>query len=162
MLSNLWFYASILAIVIIVALAFYAYKLLMKLKQQTEASQQAKLEQQLALAKHDSKVLNSVIIIVRAMKEHQCDMSEGCWRLCVLLDSLKLSDNLSTKFPAIFELYDAIKHMSILDERKQLAKQQRMKQDVDRMTIEAKLAEPIQQDIASLHQFAQQQLAAFN
>ena len=73
---------------------------------------------------HDSKIYDSVIIIVRAMKEAQCEFGEGAWRLSVLLDSLKLEQNQSSKFPAIVELYDSIKHHAILEERKQLPKKQ--------------------------------------
>ena len=49
----------------------------------------AEIAQQQAHKSHDVKALKSVIIITRAMQEEQCDFSEGCWRLSVLLDSLK-------------------------------------------------------------------------
>ena len=82
------------------------------------------------------------------------DIAEGCWRLSVLLDSLKLSEDLNVQFPAVFKLYEAIKHMPILSARKKLDKQSRMKLDLERMKIEAELAEDIRRDISLLHQYA--------
>lgn len=162
MFTNIWFYLIIVAVVIVFALAFYAGTLLMKLKQQKADLLQAKQAQQKALNVHDKKVLDSVVIIVRAMKEEQCDISEGCWRLAVLLDSLKTSQNLNTEFPAIFELYGAIKHMPILEERKKLAKKERMKLDFDRMKIEADLSPAIFENLELLHNYAVERVSAIS
>jgi len=160
--NNPWFYAAIVGTLIIVALALYAAKLLKQVKQQTQQQLAAQAEQQLALNKHDSKILDSVVLIVRAMKEEQCDISEGCWRLCVLLESLKTTNELNLQFPAIFELYNEIKDLSILEDRKQLAKKQRMKEDYQRMTAEAKLRDQIAVEIKSVHQFATEQITSFS
>lgn len=154
MLSNPWIYLVLLAIVIIGVLAAIATKLLRQLKQQTLEQEQKQAEQQKALQLHDKKIIASVIIIVRAMKEEQCDIAEGCWRLSVLLDSLKLSQDLNVQFPSVFKFYEAIKHMPILAARKKLDKQSRMKLDLERMKLEAEMAEDIRQDIELLHQYA--------
>jgi len=148
-----WFYAIILAVVIITALSFYAGKLLRQLAIQKKLQQQAELTRVQALASQDFKVLTSVHIITQAMKEEQCDFSEGCWRISILLASLKMSRELELQFPAIFKLYNQIKHLSILDGRKQLAKSQRMKQDFQRMTIEAQLHNEIVKELDLLQQF---------
>ena len=103
--------------------------------------------------------MQSVLIIVKAMQEEQCDYSEGCWRLSVLLDSLKLSSQMENEFPAIFNLYNQIKHLSILDERKQMAKRDRMKQDVERMKIEAECYDEISKSLPLLHQYTSERLA---
>lgn len=159
MFSNPWTYAIVGAVIVVVTLALYAIKLLAQLKQQNAELKQAELDKQKALAKHDSKILNSVVIIANAMKEEQCDIAEGCWRLSVLLDSLKLSEHLSKEFPAIFELYNAIKHMPILEERKKLAKRERMKLDLERMKAENNLSDKIKDDVVLLHQYAQERLS---
>lgn len=153
-MMNLWFFVVIAGVIIIGVLAFYAGKLLKQLQAQTVQQKQAKDEQQRALKVHDKKILDSVIIIVRAMKEEQCDFSEGCWRLSVLLDSLKMSEALSQQFPAIFELYSRIKELSILDSRKELAKKERMKEDLQRMKAESELHPKIVTDLGLLHQYA--------
>ena len=160
MLSNPWVYAIVSAVIIIAALAFYAVKLLSQLKKQTAKIELVDQERKIALAKHDTKILKSVVIIAHAMKEEQCDVAEGCWRLSVLLDSLKLSEKLSEEFPAIFELYNEIKHMPILEERKKLAKKERMKLDLHRMKAENNLSAKIKVDVTSLHQYAQERVSA--
>jgi hypothetical protein len=154
-----WLYAIIFAVVIIAALSVYAGKLLQQLKKQKQLQQQAELSRQQGLASHDHKVLASVLIITRAMKEEQCDFSEGCWRLSVLLTSLKMSDELALQFPAIFKLYEEIKHLSILDDRKQLAKSQRMKQDYQRITLEAELHGDIVKDLDLLQQYTVERMS---
>jgi len=161
-MNEYWLIALVLAVIIIASLAFYAGKLLKQLSAQKQAQQQAELARQQALAKHDQNVLASVKIIVRAMQEEQCDFSEGCWRLSVLLDSLKLSSELAQQFPGIFKLYNEIKHLSILDDRKQLEKKQRMKQDYQRMTLEAKLHSEIVSDLDLLQQYTTERMSILN
>lgn len=159
-MNQYWLIALILAVIIILGLAFYAGKLLKQLSAQKRTQRQATLARQKALAIHDEKVLASVKIIVKAMQEEQCDFSEGCWRLSVLLDSLKLSSELSQQFPAIFKLYESIKHFSILDSRKKLDKKQRMKEDYQRMTIEAELHSDIVADLGLLQQYVTERIGA--
>ena len=103
-MNEYWLIAIVVATIIIASLAFYAGTLLKQLSAQKKDQQQAALAQQQALAKHDLKVFSSAKIIVKAMQEEQCDFSEGCWRLSVLLDSLKLSSELSQQFPAVYKL----------------------------------------------------------
>ncbi|PCI58216.1 MAG: hypothetical protein COB45_01220 [Gammaproteobacteria bacterium] len=158
-MDGYWLYAIILAVVIVTALSLYAGKLLRQLTKQKKLQQQTELARQQALASHDHKVLASVDIITRAMQEEQCDFSEGCWRLSVLLASLKKSRELALQFPAIFKLYNEIKHLSILDGRKQLDKSQRMKQDYQRMTIEAQLHSEIVKELDLLQQYTVERMS---
>lgn len=159
MFENYGVLLIVCAVVIIAALSFYAGKLLFQLRKQTQLQQEMVFAQEKAHNEHDTKVLNSVVIIVRAMKEDQCDYSEGCWRLSVLLDSLKTVDALEQQFPAIFELYNTIKHMPIMAERKKLAKQERMKLDLERTKAEAKLTPTIVKELVSLHQYSLDKLS---
>jgi len=157
MLKDYWLYI-VIALLIVIPLACYAGMLLSQLKKQRTEQEIAEKQKQIALKQHDTKILNSVVIIARALKEEQCDLSEGCWRLSVLLDSLKLSSELDTLFPSVYQLYNGIKHMPILSERKKLAKRDRMKLDFDRMKLEADLKPKIQQDVEQLHQYANERL----
>ena len=158
-MNEYWLVALVFAVIIIACLAIYAAKLLKQLSAQKREQQQVEFARQQSLAKHDKKILESVKIIVRAMQEEQCDFSEGCWRLSVLLDSLKLSSELAQHFPAIFKLYESIKHFSILDNRKQLDKKQRMREDYQRMTIEAQLHTDIVADLGLLQQYVTERIA---
>lgn len=150
---------SIAGALVIIALGFYAGKLLSQLRSQRERQADAEASLLEGKKQHDIKIINSVIIIVRAMKEEQCDYSEGCWRLSVLIESLKTSEGLEQQFPAIFDLYNQIKHMQILDARKTLAKKDRMKQDLERIKAETSLYDGINQDLILLLQYAQERLA---
>jgi len=158
-MSDFWLYALSLGVVIVLALAFYAGKLLKQVAQQKEQQAQAQLAQQQALNKHDKKVFDSVLLITRAMQEEQCEFDEGCWRLSVLLSSLKTLSGLAEKFPAIFNLYDAIKDLAILDARKTLTKKERMREDYQRMTALNKMHDEVVLDLGALHQFTTEQLA---
>ncbi len=157
-MNDFWLYALVPAVIIAV-LSFYAGSLLRQVARQKQKQQQAELAQQKALATHDHKVLASVLLITRAMKEEQCDFDEGCWRLSVLLDSLKTSCELEQQFPAIFKLYNEIKHLAILDERKKLQKKQRMKEDYQRITLVAELYQEIMSDLDLLQQYTTERMS---
>jgi len=148
----------VFAVTLIVVLAFYAATLLFQLKKQTIAQKEAEQQRQQALEEHDAKILSSVALIVQALQEKQCDLSEGCWRLSVLLDSLKTSSGLAAKFPAIFGLYNKVKDMAILEERKSLEKKQRMREDYNRLKFEADYQQAIEQDLKVLAEFTDDQI----
>jgi len=148
------------AVVIIVVLVFYAGTLLFQLKKQTQAQKEAENNRKKGLEEHDAKILSSVALIVQALQEKQCDLSEGCWRLCVLLDSLKTCSGLAAKFPAIYGLYSKVKDMAILEQRKKLEKKQRMREDYNRLKFEAEYQPAIEQDLALLAEFTDDQIVA--
>ncbi len=149
----------IIACVIIVTLSLYALGLLNQVSKQKKSEQNKKF---LIIAKKndfDKKIFKSVLLITKAMQENQCDFSEGCWRICVLLQSLKQQTDLEIKFPAIFELYNSIKHFSILDNRKKLLKKERMKQDFQRVKLEAQFHDGIVKNLDLLHKYTIERIA---
>lgn len=157
MLSTLELSLLICAIVIILVLAGYAVYLLIALKRQKQQAQVQEHQQQAQAAAwqaHDQKALSSVAIIVKAMQAEQCDYAEGCWRLCVLLGSLKATPVPKQQFPAVFQLYNAIKALSILDARKSLSKQERMKEDLARAKAEAQFNDAVTAELPALLTFA--------
>lgn len=157
-MSDFWLYVLLLAIAVILALGFYASKLLKQLAQQKKQQQQAKLAKQQALYNHDKKVFDSVLLITRAMQQEQCEFDEGCWRLSVLLLSLKTVTSLPVKFPAVFNLYDEIKDLAILDARKTLTKKERMREDYQRMTALNKMHDPVVAELDALYLFTTEQI----
>lgn len=134
------FFLIILAILILVSLTAYAVSLFLKLQKQKKQIQQAKN----ARYHH---VVESIDIIARAMLAEQCDFSEGVLRLKPLLDVLgkKLS-----AFPAMWALYQVVENMPILEARKQLKRNERMKLDLEREAKEAELSEQIKQELHQL------------
>lgn len=159
-MSDFWLYALLFGVVIIIALAFYAGKLLKQVSQQKEQQAQAQLALQKSLNNHDKKVFDSVLLITRAMQQEQCEFDEGCWRLSVLLSSLKTLTDLPDKFPGIFGLYESIKDLAILDARKTLTKKERMREDYQRMTALDKMHDEVVTDLGALYEFTTEQLSS--
>ncbi|ALO36279.1 hypothetical protein CMT41_17225 [Colwellia sp. MT41] len=157
-MSDFWLYALLLAVIIVLVLAFYAGKLLKQVAQQKQQQAQAKIKQQQALNKHDKKVFDSVLLITRAMQQEQCEFDEGCWRLSVLLSSLKTVTEVTSKFPGIYTLYDEIKGFAIRDARKALTKKERMREDYQRMKALNEMHDKVVADLDVLHQFTSEQL----
>jgi hypothetical protein len=158
MMDQYWFLIISIGVLIIIVLGFYAGKLLKQLSQQTLLQKQALVNQQKALNKHDKKVLDSVLLITRAMQQKQCEFDEGCWRLSVLLASLKTMSDLGKQFPSIFGLYEIIKDFAILDARKTLTKKQRMREDFQRIQALNKMHDGIITDLTALHIFTTEAL----
>ncbi|GIU49736.1 MULTISPECIES: DUF2489 domain-containing protein [Shewanella] len=142
-----------LAVIVIVLLACYAGYLLLKVKKQqqrtTEANQQRLNE---AKAKKQ-QILDDIKYIAAAMLEERCEPSEGVMRIAKLFEALSMSEQMAVEFPSIFEHYDCIKAHPIKDERKALAKQQRMKLDLARMKSEAKLEQGLLDDAKKITEF---------
>ncbi|WP_394497673.1 DUF2489 domain-containing protein [Shewanella sp. ENK2] len=99
------------------------------------------------------KVLDDIKYIASAMLEERCEPSEGVMRIAKLFEALSMSEQMAVEFPSIFEHYDCIKAHPIKEERKALAKQQRMKLDLARMKSEAKLEQGILDDAKKSHNF---------
>jgi len=158
-MSNFWLYALLLGGIIVLTLGFYAGKLLKQLAQQKDQQQKTQIAQQQALNKHDKKIFDSVLLITRAMQQEQCEFDEGCWRLSVLLSSLKTLTVPPVQFPGIFGLYAAIKDLAILDGRKTLTKKERMREDYQRMTALNKMHDEIITDLGELYHFTTEQLS---
>lgn len=135
------FFLLILAILIILSMAGYAFYLWRQVQKQNALIKKKQSDRLLRL-------IESVELIARAMKQEQCDLSEGVIRLHYLLGVLgqpKLAD-----FPSMQALFAVVQDMPILDERKNLAKNERMKQDFARLRAEADLREKIHQEIDQL------------
>ncbi len=135
------FFIIILALLIILALSGYALSLLFKLHKQKKFIQDAKKERFL-------NIKNSIDIIARSMLAEQCNLSEGVRRLKPLLDVLgqpKLN-----RYSAMWTLFKVVEEMPILEERQQLARNQRMKLDLKRESAEEKYKEEIKSEIRQL------------
>lgn len=135
------FFLLILAILIILSMAGYAFYLWRQVQKQNALIKKKQSDRLLRL-------IESVELIARAMKQEQCDLSEGVIRLHYLLGVLgqpKLAD-----FPSMQALFAVVQDMPILDERKNLEKNERMKQDFARLRAEADLREKIHQEIDQL------------
>lgn len=141
------FFLIILGALIVLSMVGYAIYLWAKVKNQQALEkrllEEAKKEQQARF----ERIKESVDLIARAMIVEQCDLSEGVLRLKPLLDVLgqKLSN-----YPAMWALYEFVQEMAILDERKNLKRNERMRQDLAREAKEAELGEQIKTECHQL------------
>lgn len=134
------YFFLVLAILIVLSMAGYAASLWWKIYRNNQQLKQAKYQRYLSLC-------DSIEIIAKAMQTEQCDLSEGVLRLKPLMDVLgkKLAD-----YPAMWSLYQTVENMPILDARKQLKRNERMKLDLARESKEIELAQVIQQELHTL------------
>ncbi|GAD80496.1 DUF2489 domain-containing protein [Vibrio ezurae] len=140
--------ASIGAIIIL-GLAAYAAYLLKKLNKQKQLIQQ---HQALAIAKRNAKIFESVDTLCLAGIQGQCDLSELSIRLCNILDYVQGEQRIDVAecYPALSELFKVVKDMARGDERQQLAKQERMKQNLARHKTETRLNDAIIAELKDL------------
>ena len=139
----------ILAVLIIAGLSFYAGKLLWQLKQQRNKQQQVRHTR-------IQTITDSIQVIAKAMEQQQCDLSEGCIRLCNLLQAMPLETppDYPKLFPAIFDLFQKVEHMPTHKEREQLPKRERLKQDMQRAEWESELETSILPELEKLKSFS--------
>ena len=137
--------AAVVGIVIICALAFYAGRLLGQLKQQNQRRDEA-------LTKRNENLHESIVTIAKAMDQGQCPLSEGALRLVVLLDLRveSLEANYASRYPALHDMYERIKHMPTHEARQQYPKQEIRKMDTEREGYEQELEDVILQDVRQL------------
>lgn len=137
---------TLVAVAIVLALSGYAGWLLAKLYKQTQ------LQQQLlnaAIAKRNAKIVESVDVIALAALQKQCDLSEAAIRLYMIMDQLQgeMKLDFSTRFVALFELYQVVEHMPRGEARKTMPKNERMRLDLTRMDAEARLEQAITSEL---------------
>lgn len=134
------FFLIILAILIVLSMAGYAISLWLKLKKQKKQLKEAQLNRY-------RSIIESIDVIGRAMLAEQRGFSEGVLRLKPLLDVLgkKLS-----QYPAMWSLYQVVESMPILEARKELKRNERMRLDLERESKEAELSEQIKQELHQL------------
>lgn len=130
---------------IILGLAGYAAWLLLRLQRQTKRQKAAMISANAAMvdaiAQRNLKIIESVDVIARATLQEQCDLSEAAIRLYMIMSQLDGDKCIvfSTRFPALYELYEVVKDMPRGDARKSIQKQERMRFDMIRMKAQARL-----------------------
>ena len=117
----------ITAVSVVAALAVYAAYLWRKVYRQTRQIKQAE-------ATRRSKLAQSIDLIAMAMEQGQCNVSEGVLRLKPLAEAVGLD---FSAYPAMIALHEVVADMPILEARKQLKRNERMKLDLIRESSEA-------------------------
>lgn len=146
--------AAMAGLLIIAGLGWYAVSLLRQLKQQDTTHQAHQKQAQIQREEKNRHLADSVNTIAMAMQQGQCDFSEGTIRICVLLDHMQLepAPNFKTSFPALHSFYEQIKHMATHKTRVALPNNERMRQDMKRLTWENQAKPEIETELPKLRE----------
>ncbi|MDF5356611.1 DUF2489 domain-containing protein, partial [Vibrio parahaemolyticus] len=145
---------AIAGVVIIIALASYAGYLLLQLKKQKELQLK---HQKLAIDKRNANIFENVHTLCQAGIQGQCDLSEISIRVYNIMDYVQGEDRVDfdKTYPAISELYHIVKDMERGEERQQLAKKERMQQNLTRHKAESRLTDAIIEELKVLQKNVQ-------
>lgn len=151
---------AVLAVVIIIALAFYAGLLIRKIQTQTMLKQQLAAQQETHVAQQkqqrNDNICESIRFIAHATAQKQCNVSEAAIRLNVLLETLLIEKtiDIEAEYPALSSLFNKIKEMPTHDERKKVAIKKLKKLDMQRQVFESELEDSIIQEAVRLKSFS--------
>ncbi len=145
-----WILATLAAVLILAGLSFYLGRLLWLIKQQ-------QLKQQQVVAAKNANLTESIVLIAKAMREEQCELSEGALRIWVLLDHLQLPEKPDAvkAYPGLFKMYDVVKDMPTHQARKERDKKEIRHLDHVREQAEIDLKADIMADVHKLLEFFQ-------
>ncbi|HCE1513053.1 TPA: DUF2489 domain-containing protein [Vibrio parahaemolyticus] len=145
---------AIAGAVIIIALASYAGYLLLQLTKQKELQLK---HQKLAIDKRNANIFENVHTLCQAGIQGQCDLSEISIRVYCIMDYVQGENrvNFDEVYPAISELYHIVKDMARGEDRQQLAKKERMQQNLTRQKAESRLTDAIIEELKVLQKNVQ-------
>jgi len=140
----LWVFTALGALIIL-GLSVYAGILFSRLHKQNK-------EIAVGEAKRLEYLHESIATIALAMQQGQCELSEGCIRIAVLLENMPNAEKhgFAQRFPAIHSMFDKIKHMPTHDARKKYPKQEIRKMDREREQLEVDMETDIQADVVAV------------
>ncbi|MEO2268762.1 DUF2489 domain-containing protein [Pseudoalteromonas pernae] len=153
-MSAVWLIAIIIGTLIIAGLAFYAGRLLWQVREQNRLVEKKREQYAQKRAARNAKLSDSINLIAKAMKEGQCEYSEGCLRVWVLMSQYQFEQEvtLESEYPGVFAMYEAVKDLPTHEARKKYSKKEIFKQDSARWRKEQELEEQILKDSAKLVQ----------
>ncbi|MGF1752215.1 DUF2489 domain-containing protein [Vibrio makurazakiensis] len=148
---------TLLAIVgglIILGLGAYAGYLLLQVKKQTELQEQHKA---LAIEKRNAKIYENINTLCLAGIQGQCDLSELSIRIYYIMDNVQGDERVDfdAEYPAISELFHVVESMARGDDRQELAKKERMEQNLARHKAETRLNDAIIDELKQLQKKVQ-------
>ena len=156
---NLQILLAILAVVVIIALAFYTGILLNRIKMQKAQAQliekkQAEFKKQKIQERNDN-IVESIRFIAKATMQKQCNVSEAAIRLTVLLETLQLPQpvDITSDYPALSAMFEKVKDLPTHEERKNHPVKEIKMMDIKREVFEAEMEDAIIKESALLAEF---------
>jgi type II secretory pathway pseudopilin PulG len=141
--------ALLIALAIIAGLAFYAGRLLFRLRKQ-KTQRRENIQQRIA------RITQSIQTISMAVEQQQCNLSEGCIRLCNLLAGVPVANppNYAELYPAVHELHNKVANLPTHDTPKMLTPNDLRRQDMQREEDEVLLESKILLEVGQLKHFS--------
>lgn len=133
----------VFAVAIVLALAFYAYHLTGKVKQQE--AEAAELEAQKAKAEAEKKeyLLESLRIISAAALNDELTLSEAVIRCKMLLEGLVITEEEWLKYDVLKTVFEKVSQFDTHQARKDLSRDERKAQDKAREAIEREFKDSV-------------------
>lgn len=125
-----------IAIIIISALAAYAWYLTQKVKTFERQQQEEEAQAALQLRKHQEELVKDIQFVARSVVQEQCEITEGVLRIHYLLNGLDPDVWQHQELEAVRNHYLASKDMPILDAYKALTPKQQFDLDKERLSLE--------------------------
>lgn len=136
MLETYFWPILIVLTLIIVVLSFIAGRLWRELSHRKALQMKSDLERAQKEKERKEFVEESLRIISKAVVEGQCDLSEGCIRIRMLIDRTDRINHKHEDYQVFFDMYEEIKHFKTHEARKELSKQELYNEDKERYMIE--------------------------
>jgi len=151
---------AVIAVIVIIALAFYTGFLLNKINLHKKKvlrmeQQQAEFKKQ-KIQERNTNIIDSIHFIAKATMQKQCNVSEAAIRLTVLLETLQLEQpiEMATSYPALHAMFEKVKDMPTHEERKAHPVKEIKIMDMKREVFEAEMEQAIIKEAAELATFA--------
>lgn len=127
----------VLAALLLVFLAIWAWRLLQQVKrQEREQQRQVQALEDDARAQRERVNKSIQIIANTVVTGDQMSLTEAAMRLAVLLESLAIDDASREELAPLFKLADATAHIPILEEWKKLPTKKKLAFDKQRQSLE--------------------------
>lgn len=118
--------------VVIAALAYYA----VSLRRQVARREAFRRDED---RRARDNALENLELVASALVQGQVEVTEGCWRIKVLLEVLDPSLLARSEFRVFAEVHEETRHLHTHDARKELTARQRFAEDRHRLSVEDRL-----------------------
>ncbi len=137
----------IAALIIIAALAYYAWHLTTKVKKLHQAQKEEQAQAELQLRNRQLELLQDIRFIARAVLAEQCEITEGVLRIQYLMSALDPDAWQLDELATLRQHHEATAGMPILDAYKALPKKEQFRLDRERWTLEERHKPAVQREL---------------
>jgi quinol monooxygenase YgiN len=143
------------AIAFLIPLAGYALHLHLEAKRQMMLARESRAKEQ---QQARDKIMENLLLLVRAIEDRQVNLTEGCLRVRVFLDLLDEGKHVHHEAWAVIDqVHQKARQFATHAEREALPEAEREKQDQQRRALEEQFEAPVHQAAIALREFCEQQ-----